>query len=211
MLHNHVNWAIGEGSVFMIDFPGLDGLTAIPADDMPNLSPKPVDSWSPALAGSIDIRIDAEGNWFHEGAPIRRAGLVALFASILRGEEDGSYVLVTPAEKRTIVVEDAPFVAVGISVSGNDKEQFVTLKTNMGEEITIGPDHPLRFAKSTAAGGVSLPYVRVRGRLEARVNRAVFPDLVDLACVEIHDNKQWLGIWSSGVFWPMMLADEAGA
>ena len=71
MLHNHVNWAIGEGSVFMIDFPGLDGLTAIPADDMPNLSPKPVDSWSPALAGSIDIRIDAEGNWFHEGAPIR--------------------------------------------------------------------------------------------------------------------------------------------
>ena len=129
----------------------------------------------------------------------------------MRGEEDGSYVLVTPAEKRTIVVEDAPFVAVGISVSGNDKEQFVTLKTNMGEEITIGPDHPLRFAKSTAAGGVSLPYVRVRGRLEARVNRAVFPDLVDLACVEIHDNKQWLGIWSSGVFWPMMLADEAGA
>jgi hypothetical protein len=195
----------------MIDAKSIKGLETIPAGDMPVRKPAPVDSWHPGQSAPIDIRIDADGRWFHDGEPIRRAGLVALFASILRGEEDGSYVLVTPAEKRTIKVLDVPFVAVGISVHGVGKGQVIMLMTNVGEEVAISPDHPLRFAQSPAADDIALPYVTVRGRLEARVGRAVFPDLVELGCVETHEEKQWFGVWSSGKFWPMMLADEAGA
>ncbi|WP_337660117.1 DUF1285 domain-containing protein [Anderseniella sp. Alg231-50] len=195
----------------MTEMRHIRGLDAIPAGDMPNRAPAPVETWHPEHAGSIDIAIDIDGNWFHDGTPIRRAGLVALFASILRREPDGSYVLVTPVEKRTISIADVPFVAVGILVEGKAANQVVTLTTNVGDAVTIDNDHPMRFAAGAAAKGVSLPYVTIRGGLEARVARAVFPDLVDAGCVEDRDGDDWFGVWSSGVFWPMMPADEAGA
>ncbi len=195
----------------MTEMSHIRGLEAIPARDMPNRAPAPVDTWHPEHAGSIDIVIDVDGNWFHGGTPIRRPGLVALFASILRREPDGSFVLVTPVEKRTIKVADVPFVAVGILLDGKAADQVVTLTTNVGDEVTIDKDHPMRFATGAAAAGVSLPYVTIRRGLEARVARAVFPDLVDAGCVETYDGDRWFGLWSSGVFWPMMRADEAGA
>lgn len=195
----------------MIDAPDIRGLEAIPAGAMPNRAPAPVEAWNPTYAAPIDIAIDIDGNWFHEGSPVRRAGLVALFASILRREPDGSYVLVTPVEKRNIKVADVPFLAVDISTDGTASNQTVTLTTNMGDSVTIGKDHPMRFAEGAAAGDVALPYVTVRGGLEARVARAVFPDLVAAGCVEKHHGDRWFGVWSSGCFWPMMMADEAGA
>jgi hypothetical protein len=88
----------------------IRGLDALSAADMPRRAPAPVDNWHPDIEGPIDIRIDLDGSWFHEGQPIRRAALVALFASILRREADGRHVLVTPAEKRFITVEDVAFV-----------------------------------------------------------------------------------------------------
>ncbi len=195
----------------MIDARDIRGLEAISAGDMPNRTPAPVEAWHPEYAAPIDIAIDIDGNWFHEGSPIRRAGLVALFASILRRESDGGYVLVTPAEKRHIKVADVPFLAVDISIDGTARNQIVTLTTNIGDTVTIGKDHPMRFAEGAAADDVALPYVTVRGGLEARVARAVFPDLVAAGCVEIHNGERWFGVWSSGCFWPMMQADEAGA
>ena len=48
----------------------------------------PVDKWTPDLSGTMDIRIARDGTWYHEGGPIRRAGLVKLFSSILKRERD---------------------------------------------------------------------------------------------------------------------------
>ena len=67
-------------------------------------------AWNPARQGEIDIRIAADGNWYHEGRRFQRSSLVKLFASVLRREQE-DYFLVTPAEKLRIQVEDAPFVA----------------------------------------------------------------------------------------------------
>jgi hypothetical protein len=195
----------------MTELRDIRGLEAIPAGDMPNRAPAPVETWHPEHTGPIDIVIDMDGNWFHDGSPIRRTGLVALFASILRREPDGSYVLVTPVEKRTIQVADVPFTAVGIVVEGTAAEQIVTLTTNTGDKVIVSKNHPMRFAEGAAADGVALPYVTVRGSLEARVARAVFPDLVEAGCVDVYNGDRWFGVWSSGVFWPMMQADEAGA
>src|SRR5690606_32120128 len=79
--------------------------------------PAPVHLWNPTHCGSIDIHIDRAGAWHHEGRPILREALVKLFATVLRREGDGSYVLVTPAEKLTIRVDDAPFLAVELAVN----------------------------------------------------------------------------------------------
>ena len=44
----------------------------------------PVDQWHPQRIGDIDIRIKADGRWFHEGTEIKRQRLVDLFATVLR-------------------------------------------------------------------------------------------------------------------------------
>ena len=77
----------------------------------------PVEKWNPAHCGDIDIRIARDGTWFHQGTPIGRRELVRLFSTILRKDAD-DYVLVTPAEKMRIMVEDAPFMAVLLDVAG---------------------------------------------------------------------------------------------
>ena len=66
----------------------------------------PVDLWHPERSGRIDIRIRADGRWIHEGQEIKRLGLVKVLASVLRRDEDG-FVLVTPAERLLIEVDDA--------------------------------------------------------------------------------------------------------
>ncbi|MGJ8537432.1 MAG: DUF1285 domain-containing protein, partial [Parasphingopyxis sp.] len=85
----------------------LDAITRLAQDK----SLPPVETWHPEREGRVDIRIARDGSWYHEGAAIRRPALVRLFSTILRREPDGSYVLVTPAEKLAIEVEDAPFLA----------------------------------------------------------------------------------------------------
>jgi hypothetical protein len=62
--------------------------------------------------GDIDMRIARDGTWYYKGSPIGRKELVCLFASVLKREADGSYVLETPVERARITVEDAPFIAV---------------------------------------------------------------------------------------------------
>src|SRR6267142_5734022 len=69
------------------------------------------------FCGEIDIRIGRDGTWFYHGSPIGRKPLVRLFASVLRREGD-DYLLVTPVERGRIVVDDVPFTAVELDVSG---------------------------------------------------------------------------------------------
>lgn len=174
--------------------------------------PRPVERWHPAHCGILDMRIARDGTWFHEGRPIARPALVALFASILRREADGAFVLVTPAEKMTIAVEDAPFVAVELHVAGQGRDRRLTLRTNVGDVVVAGPDHPLRFAEEAETGGLK-PYIRVRGGLEALASRAVAMELAALALAdegqeapgqqEAPDGAGCTGVWSDGVFFAL--------
>lgn len=135
----------------------------------------PVHLWNPAHCGDIDIRIAANGQWFHEGSPIGRQPLVRLFSTILRRDPDGFH-LVTPGEKLKITVDDAPFVATGMDQPADGVLRFVT---NVGDVVEAGPSHPIRTI-SDGAQGVR-PYVRVRGGLDARIARSVFYDLASMA------------------------------
>lgn len=126
----------------------------------------PVDQWNPASSGAIDIRIDTQGRWFHEGGEIKRERLVNLFSSILWFEQ-GQHYLLTPVEKLAIEVEDSPFI---IRFAQTVEDKWVVF-TNTDEQIIIGPDHPVILRKFNKQ---LIPYVRVRFDLWARVNRSVY-------------------------------------
>jgi hypothetical protein len=151
------------------------------------------------------MRIAADGTWFYCGSPIGRAPLVQLFASIMRKEGD-RYVLVTPAEKVGIKVEDAPFLAIEMRVADEPEGPQLTFRTNVEDMVTVDGEHPLRFERGASEG--LKPYVRVRGDLWALVKRALFYDLVGLGRTERLESEDWFGVCSRGRFFPMCLASE---
>ncbi len=157
----------------------------------------PVDEWHPAHCGDSEMRIARDGIWYHQGSPIGRPAMVRLFATILRREPDGSHVLVTPVEKLSIAVEDAPFVAVEMKAEGEGRDARLAFRLNTGELVTAGPDNALRFA---AGEDGPRPYLHVRGGMEALVGRSVYYELVERAIEHGGDRP---GIWSDGAFFPL--------
>lgn len=168
-------------------------------------APAPVDLWNPPYCGDLDIRIARDGLWYYLGTPIGRAPLVALFASVLRRDPDDRYYLVTPVERIGIRVDDVPFVVVDVQPSAAG----LIFVTNVGDQVLAGPDHPVDFRPQPGGGGA--PYIRVRGRLEARVDRKSFYRLVEVGeCAPGPDGAEWFGIRSQSVFFPFMPAAEMG-
>ena len=171
------------------------GLAALVAEAGQQAKPRPVERWNPPACGEIDIRIAADGTWFYRGSPIGREALVRLFASVLRREADGSHVLVTPVEKLGIAVEDAPFVAVEVVSEGEGAGRTLTFRTNVGDIVTAGTEHQLRFETEQATAGLK-PYVHVRGGLDALATRALAHELIALA----EEKNGKAGLWSGGSF-----------
>lgn len=157
----------------------------------------PVDQWNPTHCGPSEIRIARNGSWYHQGRPIRREAMVRLFSTILRREEDGSHVLVTPAEKLSIDVELAAFVATALTTEGRGPERRVAFELNSGDGVILGPAHPLRLVDDENG---PVPLIRVRGGLEASLARPVYYELAELALAEGADPP---GIWSEQTFFPL--------
>lgn len=150
----------------------------------------PVENWNPQACGDIGMEIRTDGSWWHEGARITREPLVRLFSTILRKDEDGSTWLVTPGEKVSVAVADAPFVAVRVDRIGAGADAALAFTTNLGDVTVAGPDRPITVVRDPATGAPR-PYVRVRGRLDARIGRAPFFELVDMA-EERADGQLWV-------------------
>jgi hypothetical protein len=181
----------------------------IPKDRLP-----PVDMWNPDFCGDIDMRIARDGAWYYMKTPIGRKPLVRLFSRVLRHDEDGRYYLVTPVEKLGITVDDAPFVAVELVATGEGRNQTLTFRTSVDDIVTADRDHPIRVSIDAATGEPS-PYILVRDRLEALINRPVFYQMVDLGVVEKTGGSDLYGVWSRGEFFAIGPAegldgDEAG-
>ena len=166
----------------------------------------PVERWHPEHCGEIDIRIAADGTWFHNGSAIRRPKLVRLFASILRKEPDGSTVLVTPAEWVRIQVDDAPFAAVEMAVEGEGEARRIAFRTNVDDLVPADAEHPLRFVDG--AEGLK-PYLHVRRDLWALVSRSLTYDLVEMGEEREIYGQPWFGLWAGGHFHRIAPAGEA--
>ena len=152
------------------------------------------------VCGDIGLRIARDGTWYYQGGPIGRKPLVKLFATVLRREDDGFY-LVTPVEKVPIEVEGEPFIAVEMTREGTGPDQRLSFRTNLDDVVTAGPEHALGFRAEP--GGGHAPYVEVRDGLRAQLARPVYYELTELAV----DAGKSIGVWSGGVFFPFPMED----
>lgn len=162
----------------------------------------PVESWHPAREGDSAMEIRSDGSWYHEGGRINRPAMVKLFSTILRREADGSHVLVTPAEKLAIAVEDTPFRAVEMKSEGAGEGRKLIFRLDTDDLVMAGPDHPLSFGSDPDNPD---PRLHVRGAvgngLEARIDRSLYYEIAEMALAD-GDNPP--AIWSNGAGFPLV-------
>jgi hypothetical protein len=197
--HDPLHWGAPAPDV-------LRGLAEVQAEAARGRKLPPVERWNPPFCGDLDIRIGVDGTWFYLGSPIGRPGLVRLFASILRRDEDGKHYLVTPVERVGIRVDDAPFTAVRVDCRGAPADQILEFTTNVGDIVVAGPENPIRV-DTNPRDLTPRPYIRVRGRLDALISRAVFYELVSLAEARMLPEGTTLGVSSLGVFFSLGRAE----
>ena len=140
----------------------------------------PVSEWHPEHEGDSGMRIAADGTWFHDGGPIRRSAMVRAFSTLLR--RDGErYFLVTPQQKLSIEVDDAPFVATNVLRSGVD----LAFTLNTHDIVLAGADNRI-----VAMGDADSPalYISVRDGMDARLNRSTYEQLANIA---LENGEDW--------------------
>ena len=158
--------------------------------------------------GDMPFLIRRDGSWLYRGSPIGRKELVCLFSSVLKRDEAGDYWLETPVERGRIQVEDTPWLAVEMEwCCGSGPRQRLSFRTNVDQVVTAGPEHPIRISHN-ALTCEPVPYIQIRPGagglpLEARIVRPVYYELVAVAVPGMVEGRPKLGVWSSGVFFPL--------
>lgn len=157
----------------------------------------PVAQWNPEESSDSKMQITADGRWYHEGSEINRPAMVRAFSSLLRREADGSHWLVTPYEKQSIIVDDAPFQAIEIRSVGEGENRQMAFRLNTDDLVIMDAEHPLEMRDAMAGSNdPPLPYVMVRDGLWAKLARPVYYEMVEIALDENPDDP---GIWSNGI------------
>lgn len=171
---------------------------------------KPAGGRHPQICGDIPMSISRDGTWFYQGGPIGRIELVKLFSSVLQRDEEGGHWLVTPAEMARIEVEDVAFIAVEMEKSGRGEASVIRFRTNIDQWVELDESHGLRVEHDPETGEPS-PYVQLDRGLEARLNRAVFYQLVDMAdeIMEPETGKVSIGVYSHNKFFEIGTLEEA--
>ena len=175
-----------------------------PHEGPKGITPRP----GQVVCGELDMRIGRDGVWHYNGSPIGRKELVRLFASVLRRDEAGDYWLITPAEMGRIEVEDAPFLAVELTRTGQGAEQILQLRTNVDAMVTVDKDHPIRVDIDPKTRNPS-PYLVMDGCVEARITRAVYYELVAMGEEKNIGGENIFGVSSSGAFFSLGQLDNA--
>lgn len=153
----------------------------------------PLEKWNPAYCGEMDLKITANGEWFHEGSKMTRQKLVDLFATVLWREQtetaDGvqdRYFLKTPVEKIGIQVEDVPLLVTQVDQVESDGQVWIQCTTKTGDVVFADAEHPI-FMRQFFKGqdqGEWRPYIRVRRNLEALIHRNAFYHLLGWAVLD---------------------------
>ena len=144
----------------------------------------PVDKWSPKFCGKMDLVIKANGEWWHEGALIKRQPMLDLFSKVL-WQEEGRYYLKTPVEKIEIQVEDAPLLVNQVDQIQHNGQPYLKLTTPHQDVILVDDEHPIFMREYQ---GEMRPYVHVRFGLNALIQRNAFYHLLQYG--ELTENVQ---------------------
>ncbi len=138
----------------------------------------PLDQWSPSHTGDSEMRIAADGRWYHQGGEIARPAMIRAFASLLSRDEAGQHWLVTPHERLSITVDDAAFVAVDVKQEGAWGNRALAFRLNTDDFVVAGPDHPIAARGTSDAPAI---YLAAYHGTEARLNRSTWAQLAEIA------------------------------
>ena len=138
----------------------------------------PLEKWHPTSQGDSEMRIAADGAWYHQGGQIKRPAMVRAFARLLMRDAAGQHWLVTPAERLTIAVDDAAFIATDMEVRSSESGPVLAFQLNTDTVLLLGPEHTLRVAGSADQPAF---YLAARHRAEARLNRSTYGQLIEYA------------------------------
>jgi hypothetical protein len=83
----------------------------------------------------------------------------------------------------------------------------IAFRTNVGDVVEAGPDHPLRFEDENETGGLK-PYILVRDRLEALINRPVMYELIEHGEEIEIDGTAMFAVRSHGEVYPIMPVEK---
>lgn len=90
----------------------------------------------PGLSRESSIRLDGDGKFWHEGAPVTHPGVARAFASWIRRHPDnGRYILANGYDFCYLTVEDVPLFIEGVTIA----EDRVMLRLFDGSEEPLDP------------------------------------------------------------------------
>lgn len=149
----------------------------------------PLDQWHPKHCGAMDLKVLANGEWWHEGQLIKRQAMIDLFSTVL-WKEEGKFYLKTPAEQIEIQVEDEPLFVNQVDRVELEGKSYLQLQTTTQDVIIVDEAHPIFMRNFISPDGtVELrPYVHVRFGINALIQRAAFYHLVEMG--ELLENEQ---------------------
>ena len=144
----------------------------------------PLDQWHPKHCGAMDLKVKANGEWWHEGQLIKRQSLIDLFSTVL-WKEGGKFYLKTPVEQIEIEVEDEPLFVNRVEQIQLDGLHYIQLSTTTQDVVIVDQEHPIFMREFD---GELRPYVHVRFGINALIQRASFFHLVEMG--ELMENRQ---------------------
>lgn len=144
----------------------------------------PLEQWQPKHCGKMDLKVFANGEWWHEGQLIKRQSLLDLFSSVL-WKEEGRFYLKTPVEQIEIEVEDEALFVNQVDSTVIEGQKFIQFTTTNQDVILVDEEHPI-FMREFA--GELRPYVHVRWGMNALIQRSAFFHLIEMG--ELLENAQ---------------------
>jgi hypothetical protein len=99
-----------------------------------------------------------------------------------------------------------PFIAAELMPITEASGQSLTFRTNVGDDVSVDAQHPLRFETGEADG--LIPYVLVRGGLWARLTRSLTSELIAYGSTQDVDGQAMFGIASAGIFFAIAPATD---
>ena len=144
----------------------------------------PLEQWQPKHCGKMDLKVKANGEWWHEGQLIKRQALLDLFSKVL-WKEAGKFYLKTPVEQIEIEVEDEPLLVNQVDQIDIDGQSYLQLITTNQDVVIVDQEHPI-FMRDFQ--GEIRPYVHVRFGMNALIQRQAFFHLIEYG--ELLENEQ---------------------
>ncbi|WP_180034992.1 MULTISPECIES: DUF1285 domain-containing protein [unclassified Acinetobacter] len=144
----------------------------------------PLDQWHPKHCGAMDLKVLANGEWWHDGQLIKRQALIDLFSTVL-WKEDGKFYLKTPVEQIEIQVEDESLFVNQVDTLELENKSYIQFTTTTQDVIVVDDEHPIFMREYQ---GELRPYVHVRFGINALIQRAAFFHLVEMG--ELLENEK---------------------